>query len=230
MDKRQNENYSSFKYKNLQGPDWGESKKWIWETLSVHYRVTGQKGKKPIVLIHGFGASSDHWRNNAIPLASKGYQVYGIDLIGFGKSQQKIPGNKKFLDNYFWAKQLTAFLEEVVEIKKNGKAVLIGNSLGALTAITTNAFRPDLIETVIAAPLPDPALMNPFQFNEPDFLKKIKKFLLILFFNLLPLKLLINFISRTQLINYALQGAYQRSISKDKDLQRIVSKSLILSI
>ena len=77
--------------RNLRGtPDWGESKNWFYKNLKVHYRVTGEESKPPIVLIHGFGASSDHWRNNAEIFASKGFRVYGIDLIGFGRSEQNI--------------------------------------------------------------------------------------------------------------------------------------------
>ena len=45
--------------------DWGESKNWRFKDLKVHFRVTGRESNPPIVLIHGFGASCDHWRNNA---------------------------------------------------------------------------------------------------------------------------------------------------------------------
>ena len=38
-----------------------------------------------LLLIHGFGASTDHWRYN-IPELSKYYEVHAIDLLGFGKS------------------------------------------------------------------------------------------------------------------------------------------------
>ncbi len=103
----------------------------------------------PIVLIHGFGASSDHWRNNAEAFAAEGFRVYGIDLIGFGRSEQNLPDKIKYLDNQIWANQLTSFIDEVVDVKNNGKVILIGNSLGGLTAITTLLQRPDLIEAII---------------------------------------------------------------------------------
>ena len=38
-----------------------------------------------ILLIHGFGASTDHWRFN-IPILSSKYEVHAMDLLGFGKS------------------------------------------------------------------------------------------------------------------------------------------------
>ena len=204
-------------------PNWGESKNWYFKDLRVHYRVTGEKTNPPIVLIHGFGASSDHWRNNAEIFAFEGFRVYGIDLIGFGKSQQNLTGKINDLDNQFWADQLTSFLEEIVESKRNGKVVLIGNSLGALTAITTLLQKPELIKTIIAAPLPEPVLINPIKISIPNWLIKIKISLTKIFFHLFPLKALINLISRTKLIAFALQSAYFRSISNDIILKRIVT-------
>ena len=40
-----------------------------------------------IVLIHGFGACKEHWRNNQLAIA-KASPCFAIDLIGFGKSSQ----------------------------------------------------------------------------------------------------------------------------------------------
>ena len=204
-------------------PHWGESKYWSYKDLRVHFRVTGEESNPPIVLIHGFGASSDHWRNNAEIFASEGFRVFGIDLIGFGKSEQNLQNKIKHLENQFWANQLASFLDEIVDIQKNGKVILIGNSLGALTAITTLSNRPELIKTIIAAPLPEPVFVNPIKFSFPNWLLKVKSFLIKIVFHLFPLKTLVNLISRTKLITFALQSAYVRSISNDIPLQRIVT-------
>ncbi|MFL2869044.1 MAG: alpha/beta fold hydrolase [Prochlorococcus marinus] len=204
-------------------PHWGESKYWSYKDLRVHFRVTGEGSNPPIVLIHGFGASSDHWRNNAEIFASEGFRVFGIDLIGFGKSEQNLQNKIKHLENQFWANQLASFLDEIVDIQKNGKVILIGNSLGALTAITTLSNRPELIKTIIAAPLPEPFFINPIKFSFPNWLLKVKSFLIKIVFYLFPLKTLVNLISRTKLITFALQSAYFRSISNDTPLKRIVT-------
>ena len=204
-------------------PHWGESKYWSYKDLRVHFRVTGEESNPPIVLIHGFGASSDHWRNNAEIFASEGFRVFGIDLIGFGKSEQNLQNKIKHLENQFWANQLASFLDEIVDIQKNGKVILIGNSLGALTAITTLSNRPELIKTIIAAPLPEPVFVNPIKFSFPNWLLKVKSFLIKIVFNLFPLKALVNLISRTKLITFALQSAYFRSILNDTPLKRIVT-------
>ena len=101
-----------------------------------------------MVLVHGFGASSSHWRHNAHPLTAAGYRVFSLDLIGFGRSHQPGLSGGRSLDNRLWALQLAAFLREVVQ----KPAVLVGNSLGGLTALTTAALAPQLVQAVVAAP------------------------------------------------------------------------------
>ena len=65
-----------------------ESYYWDWNGFKIFWSVKGKENKNPIILIHGFGASSKHWRNNSAYFAKKGYSVYSIDLIGFGNSAQ----------------------------------------------------------------------------------------------------------------------------------------------
>ena len=139
------------------GADWGDAATWTWKGFQCHWRVLGARSAPAVVLLHGFGASSSHWRHNAGPLADAGYRVYGLDLIGFGRSDQPGLQRRMALDNRLWGRQLTAFLEQVVQ----SPAVLVGNSLGGLTALTTAVLAPRLVAAVVAAPLPDPALLNP---------------------------------------------------------------------
>ena len=100
---------------------------------------------------------------------------------------------------------------------------MIGNSLGALTAITTVSQRPELIKTIIAAPLPEPIVVSPIKTSFPNWLKKIQSFLIKIFFKFFPLKPLIDLITKTKLITLALQSAYYRSILNDNFLKRIVT-------
>ncbi|WP_371413620.1 alpha/beta fold hydrolase [Synechococcus sp. CB0101] len=77
--------------------------------------MLGNRSDPALVLIHGFGAASGHWRHNAAELAAAGWCVYAIDLVGFGASSQ--PGHRRHrpLDNRLWARQLKGFLEQVVQ-------------------------------------------------------------------------------------------------------------------
>ena len=206
------------------GAKWGEPSNWYWKGIRCHWRVLGRDNHKPILLLHGFGASSSHWRNNAGPLAAAGFRVYSLDLIGFGESEQ--PNQKKIpkIDNQFWAEQVAAFLEQIIETDKFGKAILIGNSLGSLTALTTLCFRSELISAVVASPLPDPAFMQQNIFTPPFWLKKLHGYLTRIFFHLLPLEIFVPLIARTNLIKIALQGAYHHSIRFDKELHQIVAR------
>ena len=74
-----------------EGAQWGECKKAQWNGFSYEWRVLGNKNNKTIVLVHGFGASSSHWRKIAPLLAYEGFKVYALDLIGFGNSEQPHP-------------------------------------------------------------------------------------------------------------------------------------------
>ena len=214
----------SFTSLDESGSNWGKHHEWHWNGLSCHWRILGNSQNQPIVLIHGFGASSDHWRLNAKAFADKGFCVYAIDLIGFGKSEQPSPAKIKTLDNYFWSKQLTSFLEQIVLSGNSRKAILIGNSLGSLVALTTIAIRPELVETIIAAPLPDPTFIKKVPSSSHQFTKNIKECLIKTFFNLLPLEIIVPIISRTFLISKALQLAYFRSIQTDDELKRLIKK------
>ncbi len=203
-------------------PNWGKQHLWKWKNFHCHWRVLGRERNQPLILLHGFGASSSHWRKNAHYFASNGFTVYGLDLIGFGKSEQPSPKKIKKLDNYFWSMQVAAFLEEIVNTKENGKAVLLGNSLGGLTALTTAAFFPKLIEAVIAAPLPDPAFNKATYSTSSKWLYELKNNFISIFFKLVPLEIILPLIIRTKLINIALQSAYYKSVEKDFDLRNIV--------
>jgi pimeloyl-ACP methyl ester carboxylesterase len=140
-------------------------------------------------------------------------------LIGFGRSEQ--PGLHPHirLDNRLWARQLAGFLEQVVQ----QPAVLVGNSLGGLTALTTAAFRPEWVTAVVAAPLPDPALMQPLPQRQPRRLRQLKRRTVNLLCRLLPLEIIVPLISRTALLRMGLQGAYYRSIRSDRELHQLIA-------
>ena len=139
-----------------EGADWGDHALWHWIGHSCHWRRLGDTGRPAVVLLHGFGAGSGHWRRNAGALAAAGWCVYGLDLIGFGASSQ--PGTRRHqaLDNRLWARQVQAFLAEVV----GGPAVLVGHSLGGLVALTCSVFFPTWVRAVVADPLPPPNLLE----------------------------------------------------------------------
>ncbi|MEA5392838.1 alpha/beta fold hydrolase [Cyanobium gracile UHCC 0139] len=84
-----------------------------------------------ILLVHGFGASTDHWRFN-IPVLAQTHEVHAIDLLGFGRSAK--PAGLAY-GGALWRDQLCAYVEERI----GRPTVLVGNSLGGFAALAAGA-------------------------------------------------------------------------------------------
>ncbi|KAK3158854.1 hypothetical protein QOZ80_2AG0142490 [Eleusine coracana subsp. coracana] len=123
---------------------------WTWKGRRIHYVEEGQG--RPVVLIHGFGASAFHWRYN-IPVLAKKYKVYAIDLLGFGWSEKALVDYEATV----WMEQVSDFLREVVK----EPAVLVGNSLGGFTTLFAATEAPELVRGVVL-------LNSAGQFADPD--------------------------------------------------------------
>jgi pimeloyl-ACP methyl ester carboxylesterase len=107
---------------------------WNWQGHQIQYTRSG-KGM-PLLLIHGFGASLGHWRKNIPVLAQQGYEVFAIDLLGFGWSDK--PALNYSLE--LWQQQLKAFWEE--QIQK--PTIFVGNSIGGVLSLMMLADYPEL--------------------------------------------------------------------------------------
>ncbi|MEY2748538.1 MAG: hypothetical protein RLZZ168_554, partial [Cyanobacteriota bacterium] len=182
--------------------------------------MLGRRDQPALVLLHGFGAASGHWRHNAAALAEAGWCVYAIDLVGFGASSQPAHRRHRPLDNRLWARQVQGFLEQVVQ----GPAVLVGNSLGSLVAVTCAVFFPQWVLAVVAAPLPDPTLLMPMGRRRRPWRRRLQRRLVVVLCRLLPLELLVPLIARTPLLDLGLRSAYSSPAPLDRELRRLVAK------
>ncbi|NJK38635.1 MAG: alpha/beta fold hydrolase [Oscillatoriales cyanobacterium RM2_1_1] len=106
---------------------------WIWKDYAIRYVIQGSG--QPLVLVHGFGASIGHWRNNIPVLAAAGYQVFALDLLGFGGSAKPVIPYSLEL----WTELLRDFWAEKIQ----RPAVFIGNSIGALLSLMMAAEYPE---------------------------------------------------------------------------------------
>ncbi|WOL09487.1 hypothetical protein Cni_G18240 [Canna indica] len=111
---------------------------WTWKGRKIHYVEQGTG--RPIVLIHGFGASAFHWRYN-IPELAKKYKVYALDLLGFGWSEKAIIE----YDATVWRDQVSDFLKEIVK----EPAILVGNSLGGFAALLAAVESSQLVRGIV---------------------------------------------------------------------------------
>ena len=196
---------------------------WNWNGFKIAWYVENEKNTKPLLLLHGFGANSNHWRKNIKSFAKKGYTVYSIDLLGFGKSDQ--PGIKEIgtLDNGIWCDQVTDFITEIIRPINSNKIAIVGNSLGGLVALTCAVSIPEEILGIIASPLPDPVgLAINYSENKPIF-KSLKYKLVKFFVNLLPIELILFLINKFKLIYYFLNFAYEKKEFIDKELFNLIS-------
>ncbi len=95
----------------------------------------GSSGADPaqpaLLLVHGFGASTDHWRHN-IPVLSRSHEVHAIDLLGFGRSAK--PAELAY-GGALWRDQLVAYVQERI----GRPTVIAGNSLGGFAALAAGA-------------------------------------------------------------------------------------------
>lgn len=104
-----------------------QAKFWRWRGYLIRYieegtANKGAKGKPPVLLIHGFGASCQHYRRS-VWLLKENYHVFALDLIGFGRSEK--PPMQYTGD--LWEHQIWDFVRDVI-----GRPVYIaGNSIGA---------------------------------------------------------------------------------------------------
>ncbi|MGB2924686.1 MAG: alpha/beta fold hydrolase [Limnothrix sp.] len=135
----------------------GHQRSFIWRGLQVRYSFwrsptysddADYLAAAPLVLVHGFGASIEHWRD-LIPLVAQNRPVYALDLLGFGGScKAEFPFCVPF-----WAAQLTYFLQVVVR----RPAILMGNSIGSLVCAVTAKEAAAQVAAIALLSVPDVA-------------------------------------------------------------------------
>ncbi|KHG08029.1 Uncharacterized protein F383_34875 [Gossypium arboreum] len=113
---------------------------WRWRGHLIQYTVVGLEGPA-ILLVHGFGAFLEHYRDNINAIAEHGNHVWGITLLGFGQSEKPNIVYTELL----WAEMLRDFIIEVV-----GEPVhLVGNSIGGYFVSIVASLWPSLVKSVI---------------------------------------------------------------------------------
>ena len=200
---------------------------WNWNGFKICWSVTGEENEIPIIFLHGFGASRKHWRNNLEYFAKRNFASYSLDLIGFGDSDQ--PGIKQVgrLNNEIWCNQVKDFIEQIIRPKNARKVILIGNSLGALVALTCAVALEEQVETVIASPLPDQLQEKKKNIKNEFLLKKFKERFITIFFIFFPLEIILFFITKLGAIRLGLNSAYFKKDNIDRELINLITKPVL---
>jgi Predicted hydrolases or acyltransferases (alpha/beta hydrolase superfamily) len=119
---------------------------WHWRLGRIRvWETDPHPSGHAIVLLHGYGATVEHWRKN-IPALAADATVYALDLLGFGKSDMPDVHYSARL----WGEQVRDFLDA----RKLDKVILFGHSMGGLVAAQ---FAHDYAERVAGLVLVDPS-------------------------------------------------------------------------
>lgn len=113
-----------------------------FEGMQAGYIRTG-KGK-PLLLLHGSGpgaSSRGNWASVLGPLSDQ-YEVFALDLIGFGTSSRK--PQAPYFDYELWVRQAEALLAHI----SSDRVGVIGHSLAASIALTV-ASRQEKVAAVL---------------------------------------------------------------------------------
>lgn len=112
---------------------------WSWAGHQIGWSVCGEATSSPaVLLIHGFGANTRHWRHNQ-PVLGLERHCFAIDLLGFGCSDQpkaRLKTEADAIDSVhygfeLWGAQVIAFCEQII----GRPVVLVGNSIGGVVAL-----------------------------------------------------------------------------------------------
>src|SRR5713101_9540046 len=104
--------------------------------VAMHYYCAGRRGT-PIVLIHGLGSSAETWAV-VVPMLSKEFLVYALDLPGFGKTPLAPEGTN--------ISTHVLYLERFLNALGYPRATLVGNSFGGWIAARFAVEHPERVE------------------------------------------------------------------------------------
>lgn len=111
------------------------------EYLAASPTTPSDESLPAAVLVHGFGANCKHWRKNVYAIASRGYRVFAMDLLGFGMGDKPNPGTLDATgvpvayDFDYWTAQLREFVRNVVQVHTKRPVFLVANSIGCIVTM-----------------------------------------------------------------------------------------------
>ncbi|KAJ6410681.1 hypothetical protein OIU84_007437 [Salix udensis] len=113
---------------------------WRWNGYLIQYTVVGNRGPA-VLLVHGFGAFLEHFRDNISSISNDGNRVWAVTVLGFGKSEKP---NVVYTE-LMWAELVRDFIIEVVREPVH----LMGNSIGGYFVALVAYFWPALAQSVV---------------------------------------------------------------------------------
>lgn len=108
----------------------------------IHFQEFGDRTNPTLVLIHGYTASAYVWRLAAPTLATAGFHVVAVDLLGFGYSEKPRWFDYSITSQ---ARMISRFMDRL----GLGRAILVGSSYGGAVAATLALDYPERVEKLV---------------------------------------------------------------------------------
>ena len=109
--------------------------------------VVDEGAGEPVILVHGFAASTLDWEPDVVPALARSHRVVALDLLGMGFSARD---DDLAYGWDLWSRQVV----DVMDALGIARASLVGHSLGgAVTAIVAGEHPDRVAKLVLAAPL-----------------------------------------------------------------------------
>jgi pimeloyl-ACP methyl ester carboxylesterase len=120
----------------------GEKRRYLWRGWRLAYRVAGESGAPPLLLVHGIyaGASSYEFRKNFYELA-KDFRVYALDLLGCGLSERP--------QRRYEPEDIATQTEDFAREEIGGPAHLVASSLSAALVVPAAVRSPRLFKRLV---------------------------------------------------------------------------------
>jgi len=106
--------------------------------------LAGGKGKN-LILLHSLNISADSWEK-VFPILTQNFSVYALDMLGHGDSEK--PTRNLLIEDH--ARSVVEFMDRM----KIDKALVCGNSVGALMGLEMAAAHPQRVEKLILVGCP----------------------------------------------------------------------------
>ncbi len=174
---------------------------WTWREQPVHYVMAGEAkdDRPPLLLVHGFGASTDHWRKNIQGL-QQDFQVWAIDMMGFGRSAK--PDWE--YSGRLWQTQLNDFINDVI----GRPTVLAGNSLGGYSSLCVAANHPESTAGLVLLNSAGPFSETTAGQGKPPQPNLVAQFIRNLMLQPLPIWMLFQYVRQPATIRRTLEQVY----------------------
>ncbi|HLK61827.1 MAG TPA: alpha/beta fold hydrolase [Bryobacteraceae bacterium] len=199
----------------------------------IYIAEVGPKTGLPIVLIHGFGAWSETWKQTTSAISAQGIHAVALDMPPFGFSE-------KITDGTFSRQAQARRIIAVLDALHLQEAVLVGHSVGARPTVEAALLAPERIKGLV---LVDAALgfgdSREFDQNHPTFFTRA-------FYSLHPLRnavlsatatnplmtkrLLSTFVADPAVLTPSLLSIYQKPFSVKDSTNRLGDWLKVLSV